>query len=502
MSEQQHKWSGQSVAGRYSLGKYLGGTDHSAVFATEIVHARSQQVAIKLIPSAGVDVDRQLARWKSLGSISHTNLLKILDHGKCELEGDAYLFLVMEHADEDLADILPQRALNEEETRGMIEPVLETLAFLHEQKLVHTRIHPGNILAIGDQIKLSSDSISPEGEPVGFATSAAGFSPPEGGGTAAIAEDVWSLGATIVATLTQKAPTLGEDGEAEGLEGLPEPFATIARGSLKKEPSHRISMAGIRAKLNPASAPPPVAVAAVIEAPKPAKETAKIDPVAVPLSKVPPPVVSERRAPVASARPAVARDGGKKSYWVPLVGFAVVAIVLLSLPKLFRHEPEAASKSNSARDTTPKEDGSSKTSLAMPKRNGSGQLALKETSQPTNKVTSAPVKVPTKAGTENTTRGEVLDQVLPDVSEKARATIQGKVRVSVRVQVNPSGTVDAADLDMPAGSKYFSDQAIKAAKRWQFSAPEADGHSVASEWLLHFEFTPSGTTVRPTQVSP
>ncbi len=492
MSEQQQKWSGQSVAGRYSLGKYLGGTDHSAVFATEIVHARSQQVAIKLIPSAGVDVDRQLARWKSLSSISHTNLLKILDYGKCELDGDAYLFIVMEHADEDLADILPQRALNEEETRGMIEPVLETLAFLHQQKLVHTRIHPGNILAMGDQIKLSSDSISPEGEPVGFATSAAGFSPPEwGGGTAASGEDVWSLGATIVAALTQKAPTLGEDGEAVGLESLPEPFATIALGSLKKEPSQRISMAGIRAKLNPASAPSPVAVAAVIEAPKPAKEIAKIDPVAVPLSKVPLPVVSERRAPVASARPTVAPDGGKKSYWVPLVGFAVVAIVLLSLPKLFRHETEA----------TPKQD-SSKISLAMPKKNGSGQPALKETSQPTNKVTSAPVKVPTKVSAENTTRGEVLDQVLPDVSEKARATIQGKVRVSVRVQVNPSGTVDAADLDMPAGSKYFSDQAIKAAKRWQFSAPEVDGHSVASEWLLHFEFTPSGTTVRPTQVSP
>jgi len=64
----------------------------------------------------------------------------------------------------------------------MMEPVIETLAFLHGQNLVHTRIHPGNILATGDQIKLSSDSISPKGESIGFAVSAEGFSPPEWGG--------------------------------------------------------------------------------------------------------------------------------------------------------------------------------------------------------------------------------------------------------------------------------------------------------------------------------
>jgi TonB family protein len=92
--------------------------------------------------------------------------------------------------------------------------------------------------------------------------------------------------------------------------------------------------------------------------------------------------------------------------------------------------------------------------------------------------------------------------VLPDVSEKARATIQGRVRLDVRLQVNPTGTVDSAELERPASSKYFSEQAIKAAKRWQFSAPEVNGHSVPSQWLLHFEFSPSTTTVRPTQVSP
>src|SRR5579859_494470 len=242
MSEQHRRLSGQSVAGRYVLGNYLGGTDHSAVFATEIVHARSQKVAIKLIPAAGIIIARQLMRWKALAALSHPNLLKIVDYGRCDLESSAYLFVVMEFADEDLADILPQRALNAEETRGMLEPVIETLAFLHQQNLVHTRVHPGNILATGDQIKLSADSISPKGEPVGFGAATEGFSPPEwGAGNAELAEDVWSLGATVIATLTQKAPAVDEDGELAWPPGLPEPFGSIARESLKKDPAQRIT---------------------------------------------------------------------------------------------------------------------------------------------------------------------------------------------------------------------------------------------------------------------
>jgi len=51
----------QSVAGRYTLGNYLGERNNSAVFATEIVHARAQKVAIKLIPAAVVDAERQLS---------------------------------------------------------------------------------------------------------------------------------------------------------------------------------------------------------------------------------------------------------------------------------------------------------------------------------------------------------------------------------------------------------------------------------------------------------
>src|SRR5215467_13690092 len=384
MSEQQSRWTGENVAGRYLLGKYLGGTDHSAVFSTEIVHARSQQVAIKLIPAAGMDTELQLARWKSLSAISHPNLLKILDYGKCELEGALQLFVVMEYANEDLADILPERALNVEETRGMMEPLLETLAFLHGEKLVHTRLHPGNVLATGDQIKLSNDSIVPEGETIGFKPSAQKFSAPEAkDGVATATEDIWSFGATVVAALTQKAPVLGENGEATVPGDVPEPFLSICCEALKQDPTQRIPLAGIRARLNPAS----VAAAAplAIEVSK----TPPIDPVAVRLSTVAPPRVSERRRSVPGRAPQTpAGEEGRRSYWLPIAALVVVAILLFSVPKLFRRAPsggspvDAATNSLATEKNTAPKDAASKTSMTMPKKSPRVSSGMTDTAQP------------------------------------------------------------------------------------------------------------------------
>jgi TonB family protein len=98
--------------------------------------------------------------------------------------------------------------------------------------------------------------------------------------------------------------------------------------------------------------------------------------------------------------------------------------------------------------------------------------------------------------------GEVLDQVLPEVSDKARGTIQGKVRVSVRVHVEPAGNVSQAELDTPGPSKYFADLALQASRRWEFTPPEVDGRSVPSDWIIRFEFTQADTKAFPAQKTP
>jgi len=490
MSEQQHRWSGQSVLGRYALGSYLGGTEHGSVFATEIVHARAQKVAIKLIPDGVVDAERQLACWKSVSQLVHANLLKILDYGKCELDGTGYLFVVTELAEEDLGDILPERALTAEETRGMIEPVIEALASVHQQGWVHTRVHPGNILAMGDQIKLSSDSLSPKDEMPGIMAKSEGFAAPEWGSVAATAaQDIWSLGASIVAALTQKPPVIREDGSLELGADIQEPLAGIAREALKAEAEKRISIAGIRAKLNPASAPAVTAKEPEKLAQKqPEKTTPKVDPVRVPLSPVASPTMRESRPPVPVRRPETVQVvGQKKSYWMPIGAALVVVVLLFIVLRMYRPQSDAATTRPSstaapaARSAAPSVVASSREPVASSKR--------KSSPEPTSRDAAA-------------TKGDVMDQVLPEVSGKARGTIHGRVRIVVRVRVNPAGSVDSAELDAPSSSKYFSEQAIKAAKKWQFTPPEVDGRSVESDWLLHFEITSTATNVTSKQVSP
>ena len=99
-------------------------------------------------------------------------------------------------------------------------------------------------------------------------------------------------------------------------------------------------------------------------------------------------------------------------------------------------------------------------------------------------------------------QGEVLDQVLPEASTNARSTIQGTVRVVVRVQVDAAGNVQEAELETPGPSKYFADRSLKAARKWQFAPPEEGGRSVPSEWLLRFEFTPADIKAFPQQAKP
>jgi len=91
---------------------------------------------------------------------------------------------------------------------------------------------------------------------------------------------------------------------------------------------------------------------------------------------------------------------------------------------------------------------------------------------------------------------------MPDVSQGARNTIRGKVRVTVKVNVDPSGKVTDAALEAPGPSKYFADAAIRAAKNWTFAPAKTNGENVASQWLLRFEFAPAGTETFSAEINP
>jgi serine/threonine protein kinase len=229
MSRDWKKWEGQVVNGSFPLRQYLGGSDHSAVFLTERRGREPQRAAIKLIAVDPANTATQLARWEFAAKLSHPHLLRLFETGSCQLDSVVLLYVVMEYAEENLAQILPQRALTPEEARDLLEPALDTLAFIHGKSLVHGRLKPSNILAAQDQLKLSSDSLLRVDDPAGGlakggATYPSVYDAPEiASGKISSASDSWSLGVTLMEALTQRLPV--PEGMAEPvLETVPTPF--------------------------------------------------------------------------------------------------------------------------------------------------------------------------------------------------------------------------------------------------------------------------------------
>ena len=70
----------------------------------------------------------------------------------------------MEYAEEDLSQILPERPLTPMEARQMLQPVLNALAFLHGKGFVHGHVKPANIMAVNDQLRISSDGLRAVGQ--------------------------------------------------------------------------------------------------------------------------------------------------------------------------------------------------------------------------------------------------------------------------------------------------------------------------------------------------
>jgi|1185.fasta_scaffold00480_2 TonB family protein len=434
-------WEGRVVDGKYPLRQWLGGSDHSAVFVTEKGGQPSQKAAIKLIDASTLDPEREVARISAASKLSHPHLLSIYSAGRCSIDGTSVVYVVMEHADEDLSQILPQRALTPVEVSDMLPAVLDGLLQLHSNNFVHSRIRPSNILAAADQLKLSTDQATPVGEPLPGRRRVGVYDAPEvASGTVSPAADIWSLGVTIITALTQQATpqTAASQGDS-GLPGnLPEPFRSIARECLHIEPQQRISLVDIRARLQ-----------------------------------------GEGRS--VPAEPETKRASERDSNRLPVFVIPLVLVVLALAAWGLFHARGKESSAQPAQQTPPT---SVQTPAATPSR-------------PKPSPSASPV-VATKS---TAAAGTVLHQVMPDVSQSAKNTIRGTIKVSVQVQVDATGKVTSAKLKSAGPSRYFAGHALKAAEQWQFAPAQANGQPATSAWLIQFRFKRNSVQAEPERIT-
>ena len=100
--------------------------------------------------------------------------------------------------------------------------------------------------------------------------------------------------------------------------------------------------------------------------------------------------------------------------------------------------------------------------------------------------------------TETDAPSSAIHEEIPEVLPRARRSIHGHVRVSVRVIVDKEGAVFAALVDDPGPSRYFEQVALEAAKKWTFPPADAQGPGAQDRRLelLRFDFTREGATGR------
>ncbi len=421
------KWEGQIVDGQFPLLRYMGGTEHGAVFLTERAESEPRRAAIKLVPADDITADTLLARWKASASLSHPDLLRLFEMGRGSLGEVEFAYVLMEHAEEDLSRV--DRPLTAAEAIDMLEGALKALGYLHGQQLAHGHLKPSNILAVADQLKISSDTIRPAGEWRGDLDAPGQFDPPEiAQQGASPAGDVWSLGVTLVEALTKQAPSWdGKEVAASSLGGLPAPLRAPVSNCLRLDPGQRSTVADLAKSLLQESQTPP-------------------------RSPIEPPRASLRK--------------GRYLLVAGLVGLALAATVIV--PRLTRDR-------------------------AAPVLPAAEPEVLKSTPVTNPPPRAVPPKSEAAKSAGNAPGQSILARVLPEVPAKARNTIRGRVRVNIRVEVDANGAVVAAHNESPASSRYFGNLALQAARRWKFEPADAGPSQHPRErnlreWNLHFQF--------------
>jgi TonB family protein len=224
---------GQTIDG-FPLRQYLGGGEDQAVFLTEFAGDATRRAVIKLTHADPDSTEDRLRRWRLAAELSHPNLMRLFERGTWQLNKVPLLYVVMEYADEDLSQVIPERPLTIEEGKDVLDPALNALAYLHSRGFVHGHLKPSNCMAIEGRLKISSDSVVQMGT-----------------GTLTPADDVWSLGMTLVEILTQRLPVWSASDTRDPLlpETLPAEFQEIARQALRRDPRTRWTVAQIQQRL-------------------------------------------------------------------------------------------------------------------------------------------------------------------------------------------------------------------------------------------------------------
>ena len=162
----------------------------------------------------------------NLSRLKHPNIVKVLE----AFEANGTSYYVMEYINGGSLDdlIARQHSLSEMETVKYVRQIASALAFMHDNKMLHLDLKPGNVMIAGDKAVLIDFGLSKQYDESGNPESSTtvgggtpGYAPLEqanhrDGNGFPVTMDVYALGATMFKMLTGERPPEASDILNEG----------------------------------------------------------------------------------------------------------------------------------------------------------------------------------------------------------------------------------------------------------------------------------------------
>jgi serine/threonine protein kinase len=225
------------------LQEFLGADASSAVFRAEVPGVPGSSAVVKFYKVEQDSVaEIQAETWEGIKNLTHPNLIKVLAAGRATLGDRKLIYVAVEPADESLASALRERPLEPEEAAEILISTKSALQYLHSNRLVHSCLAPEQIFAVGDAIKLSTESVRKMDSTERLLSSGAKYLAPESNGAnVSPAADVWCLGATLVEALTLQNVSSGNWNR----QAVPFEFRSVVERCLIRDPNLRPGLAQI-----------------------------------------------------------------------------------------------------------------------------------------------------------------------------------------------------------------------------------------------------------------
>ena len=319
---------GREIHGRHPLIRLVRSEGRTAWFESSAGDPAGTPATISLI-EALTDADEVTERLQAAESLQQPNLVRISKVGQVTLDDTLFVYAVMDHIEQSLADVLQGQSLSADEGREVAEALVAALTAIHQKGWSHGHVEAASVLATETAVQLRSDCLQ--------------LSP------AAQADDVAGIGVTLFHAFTQRKALTATDAQ---VNRIPAPFAEIVRNTFAR----RWTLAQVANALKPAPAvaPPVVAPVAAPVVPPPAPPKPAPPRAPEPKPSTPPPV-APMAAPVTKARleplppqaekfepaprPVAAAEQRK-----PLLLYGAIALVVLAVLAFFLFRPHTATE--------------------------------------------------------------------------------------------------------------------------------------------------------------